>query len=86
MLTAEVGFDVEYISPISWPSKDVDPMDTLILGNSDKDVIKSLARKYSRREDTWGADFIAGKGEGQVCCVLNLEKVTKDCADILATR
>jgi hypothetical protein len=61
-----VGFDIEYIQPVVWPSKEVDPMSNLILGDSDKDVIKALARKYSKHEGVWGADFIEGKGEGQI--------------------
>jgi hypothetical protein len=61
-----VGFDVENIKPMNWPSKEEDPMSTLILGDSDKDVIKALAKKYSKNKDRWGADFIRGKGEGQI--------------------
>jgi hypothetical protein len=61
-----VGFDVENIRHFVWPEKHIDPMSTLILGESDKDVIKALARKYSKGKDKWGADFIKGKGEGQI--------------------
>jgi hypothetical protein len=61
-----VGFDVEYIMPIQWPSKEIDPMSTLILDESDKDVVKALARKYSKGHAAWGADFVEGKGEGQI--------------------
>lgn len=48
-----------------WPD-DNDPMSTLILSNSDKHVIKALARKYTRHQSAWGADFIKGKGEGLI--------------------
>jgi len=61
-----VAFDVENIKPIHWPPPEADPMSTLILGDSDKDVIKALARKYTKHQGSWGADFIAGKGEGQI--------------------
>jgi len=61
-----VGFDVENIEPIIWPPREIDPMSTLILDESDKDVVKALARKYSRGQGTWGADFVEGKGEGQI--------------------
>jgi hypothetical protein len=40
-------------------------MSSLILEESDKDVIKALTRKYERGE-SWGADYIKGKGEGQI--------------------
>lgn len=62
----EMGYDIEYLQPMVWPAKGVDPMNNLILGDSDKDVIKALARKYSKNEGAWGADFIQGKGEGQI--------------------
>lgn len=61
-----MGFDVEYIKRIDWLPNGVDPMDTLILGEADKDVLRALARKYSKGKDNWGADFIRGKGEGQI--------------------
>jgi hypothetical protein len=61
-----VGFDVENIQPIIWPPREIDPMSSLILDDSDKGVLKALARKYSRGRGTWGADFVEGKGEGQI--------------------
>jgi hypothetical protein len=61
-----VSFDVENIRPLSWPKRGSDPMSTLVLDGSDKDVIKSLAKKHSRVLGTWGADSIGGKGEGQI--------------------
>jgi len=66
MLIWAVGFDVEAISPVTWPPKESDPMGMLILRDSDKDVIKALARKFSKHKETWGADFIEGKGEGNI--------------------
>lgn len=62
----KVAFDVENIEPMVWPPTESDPMSTLILDDSDKDVVKALARKYSRGQATWGADFVEGKGEGQI--------------------
>jgi hypothetical protein len=41
-------------------------MSTLILGDSDKDVIKALARKYAKGQGSWGADHMQGKGAGQI--------------------
>lgn len=61
-----MSFDVENIQPIIWPKRDESPMNTLILDESDKDVIKSLAKKHARVSSTWGADSIRGKGEGQI--------------------
>jgi hypothetical protein len=43
-----MGFDVENIEPVSWPTRESDTMSTLILDLLDKDVVKALARKYSR--------------------------------------
>ena len=41
-------------------------MSSLLLNESDKDVIKSISKKHSRGLETWGADSIGGKGEGQI--------------------
>lgn len=61
-----VAFLVDNIQPIKWPSRQNDPMTTLILKESDKDLIKALTRQYSRGLEPWVADHIQGKGEGQI--------------------
>jgi hypothetical protein len=63
--TILVFFDIECIQPIAWPPAGSDQMSSLILEESDKDVIRALTRKYERGE-SWGADYIKGKGEGQI--------------------
>jgi len=60
-----VGFDVENVQPINWPSRE-DMMTELILDESDKDIIRALTRKHARTDDNWSADYIEGKGEGQI--------------------
>jgi hypothetical protein len=42
------------------------PMDSLIMEDSDKDVLQALTRKYAQGQEAWGADFTEGKGEGQI--------------------
>jgi len=59
-----VDFDVEYVVPIKWPPREKNPMDPLIMEDSDKDVLRALTRKYARGQGTWDADFTEGKGEG----------------------
>ena len=59
-------FIVDNIQPIKWPSRHHDPMSTLILKDSDKDLIKALAQQHSKGTKLWGADHITGKGEGQI--------------------
>lgn len=61
-----MAFDVENIADIDWPSREHDLMNELILADSDKDVIKALTRKYYKGQKKWAADFIEGKGEGQI--------------------
>jgi hypothetical protein len=61
-----VDFDVEYVEPIKWPPIEKNPMDPLIMEDSDKDVLRALTRKYAKGQGTWGADFTEGKGEGQI--------------------
>ncbi|KAH6691094.1 P-loop containing nucleoside triphosphate hydrolase protein, partial [Leptodontidium sp. MPI-SDFR-AT-0119] len=42
-------------------------MSHLVLPRRDIDIIRALSRKHDKGElSTWGADFIRGKGEGQV--------------------
>ena len=59
-------FIVDDIQPIKWPSRHHDPMSTLILKDSDKDLIKALTKQHSKGKKLWGADHIRGKGEGQI--------------------
>jgi hypothetical protein len=61
-----VDFDVEYVEPIKWPPIEKNPMDSLIMEDSDKDVLQALTRKYAQGQEAWGADFTEGKGEGQI--------------------
>lgn len=61
-----MGFDVEYITEMKWPQRESDHIGSLIMNESDKDVIKALTRKYAKREQTWGADYMEGKGSGQI--------------------
>lgn len=60
-----VGFDVENVLPIKWPTRE-DMMSELILDDSDKDIIRALTRKHAKVDDNWSADYIEGKGEGQI--------------------
>jgi hypothetical protein len=41
-------------------------MDSLIMEDSDKDVLQALTRKYAPGQEAWGADFTEGKGEGKI--------------------
>jgi hypothetical protein len=61
-----VGFEIENLRPIEWPPRESDPMSSLILNDSDKDLLKALARKYSKGQGPWSADFVKGRGEGQI--------------------
>ncbi|KAH8602958.1 hypothetical protein B0O99DRAFT_679939 [Bisporella sp. PMI_857] len=62
----KLGFDIEHITDITWPSQHKNPMNTLMLADSDKRVIIALARRYKKDQGPWGADYIANKGEGQI--------------------
>lgn len=61
-----MGFDVEYVAAIKWPPIEKNPMDALIMEDSDKDVLRALTRKYAQDQAAWGADFTEGKGERQI--------------------
>lgn len=42
-------------------------MSKLIIGSTDIDILKALSRTHGNKApNVWGADFIPGKGEGQI--------------------
>jgi hypothetical protein len=52
---------------IAWSPDGEDPMSKLILGSTDIDILKSLSRTHGNKApNAWSADFIPGKGEGQI--------------------
>jgi hypothetical protein len=62
-----VHFDIEFISDIRWSAEGDDPMSKLILGATDIDILKALSRTHGDIAPVvWSADFIPGKGEGQI--------------------
>jgi len=62
-----VYFDIEFISDINWSPEGDDPMSKLILGSTDIDILKALSRTHGNQAPSvWSADFIPGKGEGQI--------------------
>jgi hypothetical protein len=62
-----VFFDIELIGVICWSPEGDDPMSKLILGSTDIDILKALSRTHGNRAPVvWSADFIPGKGEGQI--------------------
>jgi hypothetical protein len=65
-----VTFDAEDISPCEWPREPLDSMSHLVLPpeRDDISVLKALShhRDSKRTAKGWAADFIQGKGEGQV--------------------
>lgn len=65
-----MAFDVDCIQKCEWHSEPLDAMSHLVLPpeRDDISVLKSLSRhKDSKRPmKVWAADFVQGKGEGQV--------------------
>ena len=59
-----------------------DAFDYLVLDDDVKDTIKSLVWKYARNNGSvnpWTADFIKGKGEGQIFLLHGSPGVGKTC-------
>ncbi|KAH0541793.1 hypothetical protein FGG08_003748 [Glutinoglossum americanum] len=62
-----MGFDIEDIRELKWTSEHDSAMSRLILPPRDIDLIKAIALKHSEEnKGFWSADFIPGKGEGQI--------------------
>ena len=62
-----MGFDIEGIKELTWSPDENSAMSQLILPRRDIEIIKALSSKHAvGNTKQWGADFIPGKGEGQV--------------------
>jgi hypothetical protein len=62
-----MGFDIEGMKPLTWSPDESSAMSQLILPRRDIEIIKALSSKNEAgNASSWGADFIPGKGEGQV--------------------
>lgn len=63
-------FDIEAIREVEWPCQAAEAMNHLVMPpeREDMEMLKALSRhKDSKRsESVWHADFIQGKGEGQI--------------------
>lgn len=72
------------IEGIEEPTFNKDTFDYLVLDPKIKDTVRALAvnsykRKTAKREKTFSADFIRGKGEGQVILLHGPPGVGKTC-------
>ena len=65
-----VAFDIDCIKEYEWQSEPLDAMSHLVLPpeRDDISVLKALSRHRDskRPAKVWAADFVEGKGEGQV--------------------
>jgi hypothetical protein len=62
-----VNLDIKYVRKIEWPADPNNAMSHLVLPRRDLDIVKALSRRHDRSKmSIWGADFIRGKGEGQI--------------------
>jgi replication-associated recombination protein RarA len=62
-----MGFDIEGIEELTWSPDENSAMSQLILPRRDIEIIKALSSRHmAGNTKQWGADFIPGKGEGQV--------------------
>ena len=71
-----VGFDIEGMKPLLWSPDETSAMSQLILPRRDIEIIKALSSRHaSGNEIKWGADFIPGKGEGQVFLLHGMHRI-----------
>lgn len=59
-----MSFDIAGIKKVKFPQEGEGAIDNLILPPDDIQFLKSLSAK-NIVANTWGADFVKGKGEGQ---------------------
>ena len=58
-----VYIETDYIREIS-PSEE--SLNRLILGKDEMNTIRAISQRQNNRHDLWAADFVEGKGTGQI--------------------
>lgn len=64
----------DYISEIS-PSEE--SLQNLVFGENELKTIRALSNRQNSRNETWAADFIEGKGLGQIILLHGFEMLAK---------
>lgn len=63
LLTVKVVISMEYVEEITSSS---DSIDNIVIGEHELSTIRALSNRQSREDEQWSADFIEGKGSGQI--------------------
>jgi DNA polymerase III delta prime subunit len=66
MMEADKNIDLLDVTKLEWPRMDETAIDQLVMPLGTKDLIKAIARTYTDKSQLFKADFIYGKGEGQI--------------------
>lgn len=65
-MEADKKIDLLNVTKLEWPRMDESVIDQLVMPLGTKDLIKAIARTYTDQSQLFKADFIYGKGEGQI--------------------
>ncbi|KAG9200065.1 hypothetical protein G6514_007662 [Epicoccum nigrum] len=60
------AYDLLDVAKLEWPSMADTAIDRLVMPSGNKELIKAIARTYTDKSQLFKADFIYGKGEGQI--------------------
>jgi SpoVK/Ycf46/Vps4 family AAA+-type ATPase len=66
MIEANKNTDLLDVAKLEWPSMADTAIDRLVMPSGNKELIKAIARTYTDKSQLFKADFIYGKGEGQI--------------------
>ena len=65
-MKANKNIDLLDVAKLEWPSMADTAIDRLVMPPGNKELIKAIARTYTDKSQLFKADFIYGKGEGQI--------------------
>lgn len=66
MMEANKNIDLLDVAKLEWPRMAETAIDRLVMPLGTKELIKAIARTYTDQSQLFSADFIYGKGEGQI--------------------
>lgn len=65
-MEAYKNIDLLDVAKLEWPRMAETAIDRLVMPFGTKELIKAIARTYTDQSQLFSADFIYGKGEGQI--------------------
>jgi SpoVK/Ycf46/Vps4 family AAA+-type ATPase len=65
-ILTDKGADLLDVATLDEPDMADTAIDKLVMDNGSKELLKAVAKTYTDNKERFSADFINGKGEGQI--------------------